>query len=155
GDPSIRKFLVERSASTTTGFEGMATVEAEAGENGYSWTDWHPVPGTNYYRLYIIRNGNSTYSNTIALSASGEQTVTGFPNPATSQLTLIIRDLGSSQYTITLYTAAGQIVYRSEKPIGAGKLTIPRTDNMLPGSYLLKVENLNSGSSRIFKVTLE
>ena len=155
GDPSIRKFLVERSGSNATGFEGMATVEPEAGENGYSWTDWHPIPGTNYYRLYIIRTGNSTYSNTIALSASGEQTVTVFPNPATSQVNLTIRDLGTSQYTITLYTAAGQIVYRSDKPIGAGKLTIPRTDNMPPGSYLLKVENINSGSSRIFKVTLE
>ncbi|HXB95307.1 MAG TPA: hypothetical protein VNU70_09120, partial [Puia sp.] len=78
-------FTIERSADGED-WENIGTVRAQGNSTSatdYSFTDEHPVGGTNFYRLQMVDIDNSfAYSDVKVVRTSVINQVTFFPNPA-------------------------------------------------------------------------
>ncbi|HSY77415.1 MAG TPA: T9SS type A sorting domain-containing protein, partial [Bacteroidia bacterium] len=86
-----KSFTVERSIDGVT-YAEIATV-AGAGNStetlNYSSIDLKPVTGIDYYRLKQSDfDGNNTYSDVVPVTISASQSVTVFPNPVKSNLSV-------------------------------------------------------------------
>ena len=130
-----RHFEVQRSTDAEI-FTTIGQVDASTTTDPlhtYRHTDDQPLPGTNYYRLQQVdQDGTATYSKTIALLFRGGNFLTVFPNPATDQVSIHLKETVVIQ-RINLYDPAGRLL-RSELP----KLTISL--NLLPpGVYYLEI----------------
>src|SRR5690606_7905810 len=59
------------------------------GNNDYSFNDYNPASGINFYRLKMVdKDGEFTYSNTEKVELIKKNFVRLFPNPATDIVTL-------------------------------------------------------------------
>lgn len=108
---------------------------------GYDFTDVSPLPGTNYYRLAIVENGQTTYSNTIRLDSRGQQRVTLAPTPASDKVMLQSSDL-------QLLGTNARLINLSGQPVKTIRITqMPYTLDIrdIPaGYYLLVLEDNTS-----------
>lgn len=107
-----RNFDVERRDNAQK-FVKIGDVLANNGattkENSYDFLDKNPSEGVNYYRLKMNDlDGKFTYSRTIAVSNAVKNTLTLFPNPAKSSITLMINGEKSTPFSIT--NSLGQVV---------------------------------------------
>lgn len=130
-----RHFEVQRSADaerfTTIGQVSAST--ATDAVHSYHHTDEQPAPGINYYRLrQVDLDGTATYSKTIAVVFRGGNFLTIFPNPATDQVSVQLKDAVAIR-SINLYDPAGRLL-QSETP----KQTIA-LGSLPPGVYYLEV----------------
>ncbi len=158
GTGSGAMFIVERSGMAGGDFVALGQVDVAADGGGYVFRDARPLAGTNFYRLRIVGNGgNATYSNVVALSFGGSSlSITVFPNPVTTELNVAIDGSLTSRYRFSLFTATGQLVYSGEQSLQTGSVVIHRTTNMVPGLYMLRVDDSQAaGSGRVFKVLLQ
>lgn len=69
GERNFSRYEVERSA-TALNFSSIGKVSA-SGATAYQFTDPHPLPGANYYRLRLVdQDGSATYSKVVVVSFS-------------------------------------------------------------------------------------
>jgi hypothetical protein len=108
-----KQFVVERSSDGQT-FAQIGIVPSKAANGNstaalsYTFTDNNPLSGINYYRLQQVDiSGNATNS-IIASATVGKVSVSLYPNPATSSITVQNVPIGSS---VAIYNTAGNTVY--------------------------------------------
>ncbi len=107
---NIQRYNVERS-SNGINFSAIGSVTANAfADYRYDFTDISPLAGINYYRLAIVENGQTTYSNTIRLDSRGQQRVTLAPTPANDKVILQSSDLQLLGTNARLINLSGQPV---------------------------------------------
>ena len=140
-------FLVEREVDAS-GFVPIGQVEGAGDSNAalsYSFTDEHPAPGANYYRLQQTDlNGEQATSAVIAVqcgwngpdvlcsTASGELTVTvGTAND------------GGLDHSITLFDATGRPTFSALT--GSGRTLTINTSAYATGICLLVISNTREG----------
>ena len=126
---------------TTTGKLAAQNIN----EANYSFTDSKlPKAEVLYYRLKIIdKTGSFTYSDVLKVKRkTAAFSVTISPNPvaANDPVSLAIETGKSSNFTVTIFNAAGQKFYLKSYNLKAGatRLQIP-TDKMLAGNYSVVV----------------
>ncbi|MBL7739097.1 MAG: PQQ-dependent sugar dehydrogenase [Chitinophagaceae bacterium] len=140
-------FVVERSIDNAT-FTGIGTVAANGNSTiniRYNYTDNEvaTLPSTVvYYRLKMTDiDGSYTYSNTIVINlADIAGRVTVFPNPASSQIRLMIgaESDGNAQWQIL--DNAGHVVMQSSVSLRKGNNSVQVDINKLSaGLYYLSV----------------
>jgi hypothetical protein len=158
-NPSIQQFILQRSGTADGNFIPIGTISANPSlsDTLYGFEDTHPLDGANFYRLAIVHPGSFfTYTNIVSLNSSLTGEISVYPNPAVSQLTVGIHGIRPNRYAITLYSTSGQLVTQMESGvIQAGNLTFQRTAAMKPGIYFLTVNNIDSGESKVFKITFD
>ena len=82
-----------------------AIVTSESG----TYTDVHPLPGPNYYRLAITtKDGNNEYSKVVVLAQQRNGRVTLAPNPANTATTLYFDAPAATPVKATLYHTSGR-----------------------------------------------
>jgi hypothetical protein len=116
----------------------------------YMFDDTSPQPGINFYRLKIIdADGRAEYSKVISIkTGDAQKSITVFPNPVTDKTIILqLNNLHEGTFTIELYNAIGQKVYKNHIVYSGGSLTetIKLTENIAEGLYYLHV---NSGEVR-------
>jgi len=149
-------FQVERSADGRT-FTGIAFVntKAESGNStsglGYSFDDTKPLQGISYYRLKQIDNdGKSVTSAVVSVARKvSELSVTRmYPNPATTELTLLINAPKKEALRMIVSDISGKIVLATDLTVqtGANKQSIS-TSNFAPGTYMIRLVTTESGET--------
>jgi hypothetical protein len=138
---NIQRYTVERS-SNGINFSAIGSVTANAfADYRYDFTDISPLAGINYYRLAIVENGQTTYSNTIRLDSRGQQRVTLAPTPANDKVILQSSDL-------QLLGTNARLINLSGQPVKTVRITqMPYTLDIrdIPaGYYLLVLEDNTS-----------
>lgn len=85
GDDDIINYVVEKSLNAKE-FSTVGTVSA-SGINNYEFNDTKVLTATTYYRVkFISKNGKSTYSNVVAVTAKKSVKLEVFPNPVQNNL---------------------------------------------------------------------
>ncbi len=127
-------FELQRSADGQD-FEMLGFVESKGNsQNGhaYTFTDTHPFPGTNLYRLrQVDLDGHETFSPTINLTNHFAQ-IAIYPNPTAEKVWV---DL-SAPATIRFFNLKGQEVLRQSLFAGKNEISI---SPLGVGTYLLEV----------------
>jgi hypothetical protein len=141
-------FEIQRSADgrtfTTIGF---VSSKGDRGNSSsalhYSFDDLKPFAGSNYYRLKQIDNdGKSTVSSTINLSRkTDELAITRiYPNPATTELTVVINSPKKETLRMIITDMSGKIVLRTDVNVQSGTNSQSlSTSNFAPGTYLIRL----------------
>ena len=141
---NLHQYNVQRSIDGNS-FHIIGSVKA-TGNKTYTINDQHPEDGINYYRLEMIDNdGTSNYSAVRQLLfGTSVTTVSVYPNPVISEVTLHTNDNSLTNTAGTVINASGIVV--AQFVLAGNHTTIPAS-SWAPGNYLIK---LNSG--HVFKV---
>jgi len=153
-------FTIERSTDATN-WEFVNNIPGNGNSNTvmyYSANDDKPYNGTSYYRLKQTDfNGQSETFSPVAVicgDAGGEQSITYYPNPFTSELILEMNNISAENAVIKIYDVMGRIVYKntfSESPLSNQKI-IMDLQSLPSGIYSAEfVAGEYSNTSKIVK----
>jgi trimeric autotransporter adhesin len=177
-EENYTNFTVQRSAD---GGKTFAAIDAvTSGSLGsYGFLDTNPPAGPDTYRLQMQDlNGTITYSNVVTLiygnsSNSGSGNISVYPNPATSQINLVINKTvsvstsnnltlqqslsaiptGTGSYGIKIISMTGNIITDTSSSATTWQNDISK---LLPGTYIIQVINNGDksvvGSSTFVKI---
>lgn len=143
-EQNIRNFEVQRMDNGT--WRSLGSVASIGGSlsNSYSFTDYNPETGVNFYRLKINGvDGNSTYSDIvkIELTPSGNKVYQNVPNPF-KDYTVIRYDLSKkANVKIVVYDVTGSeiaVIVNGEKQAGSYQAKW-QSNNMPSGTYFYRV----------------
>jgi PKD repeat protein len=81
------------------------------------------------------------------------QSLKVFPNPFNDHFTLDANFIKNGEIEIGIFNLAGQKVYSSFESVSSGsnKITVNQSD-LKEGMYLIRVQDLNSGSSKVIRI---
>lgn len=137
-------------------FINVGTVEAAGNssiQRSYSFTDYTPGYGYNYYRLKMVsRNGEYMYSDIVTmLSKCNGKSVKLHPNPVTenNNLSVLLGNYGS-KVKGELVSAAGVVMRTYTLKNGNNVISV---DGVTQGAYMLRVTDTN-GQAESFKVVI-
>lgn len=141
-------FVLERSKNGLD-FEEVHTTEAIGEGSGrfyYEYLDLNPWAGRSYYRLkQVDLNEDFVYSEIRMVSINDDITIHAvYPNPVKSNVvvTMEIGSVRDAEATIYLFDMFGRLALEQPIFLGEGFNTISlKTIDLVPGSYLLKMEN--------------
>jgi hypothetical protein len=89
-ETNIKHYRLENSTDGSH-FSTIATLSPKGNNSEYSYLHQHPTSGNNYYRL-IMEDLDGTYTVSAIVTASadcgGVTSVSVYPNPATTQITI-------------------------------------------------------------------
>ncbi|UAY53163.1 choice-of-anchor Q domain-containing protein [Ferruginibacter albus] len=131
-------FVIERSIDAKN-FVTIETINAVGlGNNKYDYIDSKTLQSA-YYRLRIVdKNGTVKYSNIIYMSFNTlASSITVFPNPATSFVTVVTNNKTLAGTTAILYDLNGQTLQRI---LLGSKSTVISLNGLSSGDYLLHVQ---------------
>jgi hypothetical protein len=142
------KFIIERSADGNI-FISIGNVVAKGSLNtsDYIFTDNGPLQGNNYYRIKMIdKDGKFTYTNIDVIKFENVNSITVYPNPATTIIMVDVSNLkllGTDILQIT--NTLGQVVIQQ-------KVKITNSINvagLTKGVYYVKITGVDKGMSFI------
>ena len=140
-------FSLERSDDAVN-FTEIARV-AGAGNSiepiDYSYTDYGIHGGDNYYRLVQVDyDGTRTVSEIVVANCIepevGEPDVQAYPNPFSSELTVVLDNFGNRAATIEVYDMLGKLIYTNKVAAPQNNYeTILNLSNLPPAAYTVRV----------------
>ncbi len=137
-------FDIERSADGYT-FTTIGTVAARgSGGSNYQMTDNLPQDGVNYYRLKMIdNNGRFTYSPVVLVRLNGKG-IAVMPVPASSFVTISVKENNLLGTKALIYNAAGAVV---------SEISLDRTVTLDVSSWASGIYTLRAGTSTSIRFT--
>jgi hypothetical protein len=110
----IDYFNIERKDANGD-FEILDRQNALSTENGlktYTFTDFNPLEGDNFYRIHTILNGNTPpqYSEVKKVSFIKKEDVGIFPNPASDFIDIDLRKYEGKKVTLSVYNQVGKLL---------------------------------------------
>lgn len=144
-------FQIERSFDGTN-WEAAAKIDAKGQSNAqvnYSYTDASPVNGAVYYRLKMIDiDGSFTYSAIRNVSVEAVTSVSVFPNPALSSVSISVKASATNLPLIRVLNQHGQVV----KSVNATSTTTRiAVSDLAAGVYHIQVIHAN-GTFELTKI---
>ena len=136
-------FVIERTKDNWN-YTSIDTVYAD--NNGeytqnYEATDYHPLEGTNYYRLKIVdMDGKISYSPIAAVKVSNTKSPVLYPNPANNFVN-IAPGTDLIKY-INVYNILGRTVLKIPNTSSQGLIQIP-TYSIANGLYFVEIRTAN------------
>ena len=134
-------FAIERSADAQT-FEETGKVKGGSGNTirDYSFSDEHPLHGTNYYRLkQRDLDGKFTYSQTVSVTMKQVENLTIYPNPARESLQLTAGSL-QKETSVEIIDVLGRVILKFQILNPQSPINID-ISSLSHGMYYLKVAN--------------
>lgn len=138
-------FEIERSQNSAD-FYAIGNIKAQGKAANYTFTDFTPLTGTNYYRLKAVDNdGSFQYSKTVAVETSkGKKNIKVFPTNTDGIVNIQNDDLSVPQ--VSVFNAIGQLIFtrKSTNRVDLSTLTA--------GMYLIEVHTSNGKvMEKVFK----
>jgi hypothetical protein len=143
-----KSFIVEKSTDGIN-YKTLAIVEAKGGSNkaqSYTQLDPNPASGDNYYRLIALdKDGISRYvGSVVSVNVFNEQSISVYPNPTSSDLTVNINTDEEMQTKIRVLDMNAKVIREFDYELLKGKNVQTLDINNLPaGTYMLQIENDN------------
>ena len=113
GEIDTRYFMVEKSADGAS-FADIGSVPAVgSGNNSYSFTDNHPLPGAAFYRLKTVDLDSSVaYSSIIVLTnaMAASSSLRVYPNPTASGITVSLPTDALLNTSVKLFSLDGRLI---------------------------------------------
>lgn len=149
-------FFIEKSYDAIN-FEEIGFVNGNNNSrslNSYSFTDYYPVDGTQYYRLkQIDNNGSFEYSIIISVEIERNLIIINkiYPNPFNNEIICEIKSKSNQKIQISIYNSIGSLLISKSHTtsIGVSRITINDIQNYNSGLYYLIIENENGNKERI------
>ena len=142
GEDSVNHFTIEKSYDGRNfSIMGLALHQKDRPNLSYNYTDIHPEPGLNYYRVRAISGFDSSLVSAITFQYLSQQTsIRLFPNPANDQLTLYFPE-ASSAFECMVVNNVGLKV--TENILLRGKHNTISVLNLPKGRYSLIIKHQN------------
>ena len=146
-EENVSHYQVERSANGAS-FNAVGEVLSRnsVAETKYGFFDSNPLQKVSFYRLKNIDlDGKSAYSNIVKINLDKSvKGITMYPNPVTANFfSLQSSDLAKGNYSVKVFTAAGQEVYGQKFTHNGGAInqtfSLPNGTNT--GLYSLVLKN--------------
>lgn len=144
---NVASYKIERSANGLQ-FDEIGKTPAKStllAENKYSWVDYSPLAGTNFYRIKAIdKDGSVGYSRTVkVIIENGNSSIKVYPNPVSNKnIHLSFNNVEANTYTLSVYSLAGQRVYFRSYLHGGGSATITiNGQNLANGIYYIEIKS--------------
>ena len=140
------KYEVEKSADARVFIKiGEVTVTGGDGTINYGFTDEHPFPGNNYYRLKALDLDHSFTFTRIVKVANQDMTGTSefYPNPVTgNSFNLELLNMVKGRYELTIVNTAGQIIFtkKVDHPGGTASQLIILPEHVATGIYSIGIK---------------
>lgn len=137
-------FIIEKSTDGRN-FSSIGTLAATGNSNtqrNYGFTDFHPAPGINYYRLRIVDRDNSyKFSWVRSVRNEGTADVTLFPNPASERLQVQIASDKTDKAVLSITDMSGKLLFTNTIYLAAGTNIAPVSmSRFQSGTYIMKVQ---------------
>jgi hypothetical protein len=122
-------------------FEVVGNVTGAGNSNdvsNYSFTDYNPLPGTNYYQLkQIDYDGKFSLSDVVALnSSSGNQELKIYVNEGGKLIASVFSKKALNTSAIVLTDLSGKVIFSKDMPLQEGENTISlNVDGLVKGIY--------------------
>jgi hypothetical protein len=128
-DPQLQagSFVVQRSVDGA-GFINIGMLDATAGSMAYSFTDPHPAPGNNAYRLQVLMtDGSATYSQIVQFSGAAMNDQAGLaPSVTTNGISNLLLSLDhAAELSYTLSDLSGKVLTCTSVKLAGGSHTLP------------------------------
>ena len=138
------KFIVERGTDGRN-FSPIGEVAAagnSANNINYSFIDYTPVMGINFYRLKVVeRNGHTKFSGVKSVRNEGTADIAIYPNPVKDMMLVNITSERIDKAVITITDMNGKLVQVKSNAIGEGSNYINiNTAGMSSGTYIVKIQ---------------
>ncbi len=138
-------YLVSRSDDGKV-FSTVATVKGTGGDGGsgvYQLVDPNAVGSATYYRITLVSNSASRFSNLVLLSNNDMPlAVRSFINPFVDNISVELTTPGDGLVTLTLVDMYGRYVRRTKNAVGQGLNTLNMygLGGLPPGTYALQIQ---------------
>lgn len=137
-DPELmQKFIIEEIIDGN--WQPVDQLNADNVKENYNYTDEHPRPGINLYRLKLIeRNGNFLYSpvRQLNMGEKGNAFVL-YPNPASHEV--IVAGDFSSMVEVRMFDIAGKLKWRKEVLNNGQSISID-VSYLQVGVYIVQID---------------
>ena len=118
---------------------------AAANVSAYSFSDQHPSPGNNYYRLKMIdRDGSFGYSGIATVNFTNDVFILITPKPVGHNEGMVIQNLDNVIADVSLYTADGKLFKQYRVPANG----VVKIYNLPKGAILYKALNAKGKTAR-------
>jgi len=120
----------------------VATAGSASSNYTYSFVDYTPAGGMNFYRLKIVEtSGNIKYSVVRSVRNEGTADVAVYPNPVKNNLLVNISSDITDKAIITVSDMNGRTVYSNQSVINRGinYITV-NTTSLSSGTYVIKIQ---------------
>jgi hypothetical protein len=155
-----RGFDLERSVDGRT-YSAIAHIASKA-ENGnsntalnYQYNDEKPVAGSNYYRLkQIDKDGKFTYSGVVLLKSriTAVTLSSVYPNPARTELNMIIGSPAAEKVTIQVTDLTGKVVMQHSTQLAIGDNQVQlNVQSLAQGTYVIKAVCANGCETAVHR----
>ena len=148
GEINIDHFEIQRSLGNTD-FQIIGTVVANGNpgqSQNYSFTDYLPSDGNNYYRLkQVDKSRNASYS-AMVLVRFNLKAIIIYPNPAHDNIYIRNNDNFSNgkKIIVQLLDFSGKLIYKQEfQTYGVDINTFKIPQTIAEGMYVLLIANSN------------
>lgn len=138
------RFVVERGTDGRNfTVIGEVTAAGNSSNNiNYSFIDYTPVMGINFYRLKVVeRNGSTKYSAVRSVRNEGTADIAIYPNPVKDHMLINISSERVDKAVITITDMNGKLIQARNNAISEGSnyITI-NTAAMSKGTYIVKIQ---------------
>jgi len=151
-------FVVEKSGNGSS-FYPVASIIATnryGNINQYQYTDSTPISPVSYYRLKIVNvDGSFTYSAIKSVNYSvNKAQISVYPNPAADYVIVKMNNATAGKYQYTVTAIGGQVAVNNMIQLneGAQQVKIDLTRAGVHGLVIIRVANVQSGTSESFSV---
>jgi hypothetical protein len=128
------KSITWEKLTGTNLYTALGSTNINTNMLAYSFTDADPKKGINYYRAKLTTADNKTiYSNLASTTLLQSNQFTLFPNPVTTQLTILTGE--QKDFEIVFYNSAGKLSLR--QTFNGLQNNIPI--NLIPGAYVCAI----------------
>jgi len=137
-------FEIQRSSEGTI-FNTLHTEQGKpnAGSGAYSWTDIHPLPGNNFYRLKIVEAEGPRYSpilKVINVSEKEGGLISRIITLDADHLQIEVNNLQNVPVGVSIFNEKGALVRKLPSQTNPGSSKIPVSiSGLAPGIYFLNV----------------
>jgi hypothetical protein len=142
-DVEADRFEVERSDDAVN-FRKIGTVAAAGGQFKYQYNDHIPLLGKAWYRIRSIDKFNKPSYSSIALvneAGNGEEKLYIVNNPVHQFIYVAATGRFAGNYEYQLFNATGQLMQKGSINILGGFASIPLSNAVAPGVYIVDLQN--------------
>ena len=139
------EFQVEQSENTSS-WQQIGYVKASGSSSvntQYSFTDDHPLPGTDFYRLKMVDlNQTSVYSKVVSVKLPEDAVRYHlFPNPANGFTWLSTTSRYNKKVEVSVYSSGGKLISIQMLELSNTAPAKLNFNDLQPGLYMIKIKD--------------
>lgn len=134
---------IERREEGVSDFKVVGVIKGLCGSPSksiaYDFLDTTVVPGTVYHYRLILGSEGFTMTRSVRALSDNESSLHIFPNPASDELNIQLRQIAESVVRISVVNMQGAMVFADEQPLG-NQLYQINLGHLPTGNYTLLVD---------------